>query len=391
LTELKVPPEAVQTVTFEDRKLLAQFEADPISFTRSYLPRKGSETLTLMIDEFQYAEQGGQKLKLIYDTMRGIKIILTGSSSLNLKAETTRYLVGRLLTFYLAPFHFGEFLRARDLRLQGIYQDNHERLRRILNHKKVSLPQGRDVFSADLLRAYESYCLWGGYPAVVLSETDEERKKVINEIYSNYILRDIKGLLELATERNLYLLSQILATQIGNISVYHHLGQASGLDYRQLKRHLNILTETFITFEVKPFFRNRQKELSKSPKIYSRDLGFRNNLMENMSPFQKRSDTGAIVENAALIGLTQMYPRWEKINFWRTKVGAEVDFVLTSQGQPVPVEIKFSSFGKETLSKSLTSFIESFQPEYGIVFTRDFWGRTKKGKTSLSFVPLYYL
>ena len=39
-----------------------------------------------MIDEFQYAEEGGQKLKLIYDTVKGLKIIITGSSSLNIKA-----------------------------------------------------------------------------------------------------------------------------------------------------------------------------------------------------------------------------------------------------------------------------------------------------------------
>lgn len=87
---------------------------------------------------------------------------------------------------------------------------------------------------------YEEYCIWGGYPAVLLTENYKERRKVLADIFDNYILKDIKALLELATENNLLLLSQYLATQIGNISVFQNLSQASHLDYRNMKKHLNL-------------------------------------------------------------------------------------------------------------------------------------------------------
>lgn len=86
-SKLKIDKNLIQIVTFEDRRLIIQFEKDPISFVNSYLPRSRSKKFYLMIDEFQYAGEGGQKLKLIYDTIKEIKVFITGSSSLDKKQK----------------------------------------------------------------------------------------------------------------------------------------------------------------------------------------------------------------------------------------------------------------------------------------------------------------
>ncbi len=383
----------VQTITFEDRRLLAQFEKDPVALVRSYLrgtPER--RPFYLLIDEFQYAAAGGQKLKLIYDTVPKVKIVITGSSSLEIKAAVGKYMVGRILTFFLPPFNFGEFLAATQKRLAGVYHEQHPRLLDWLNMKKPGKFQERqDIFHADLIPAYERFCLWGGYPAVVLSANDPERRKVLGDIYNNYLLKDIKSLLELATERELMSLSQVLATQIGNIVVYQNLGQSAGLDHRQLKRHLRILEETYICREVRPFFRNRQKELSKNPKLYFWDMGFRNNVMENFGRLEKRPDAGAMIENAVFIQMHGLRVAVDKINFWRTKAGAEVDFIWHQNGQALPVEVKFSPFSAPKITKSLASFIDTFQPERALVLTRDYWGRMSRNKTRILFAPAYYM
>lgn len=64
--ELKINKDIIQIITFEDRKLLAQFERDPISFVRSYLPeqKNSGRFYYLMMDEFQYVEDGGAKTKI---------------------------------------------------------------------------------------------------------------------------------------------------------------------------------------------------------------------------------------------------------------------------------------------------------------------------------------
>lgn len=249
----------------------------------------------------------GQKLKLIYDTIRNVKIFITGSSSLDIKARVGKFMVGRILNFYLYPFNFGECLRANNKRLERIYTQHNEQISKwLFEGKQFDIKRGEDVFCKELIPEYERFCVWGGFPAVVLAESEIERKKLLADIYNNYILKDIKTLLELATERNLFPLSQYLATQVGNVVVYQDLGQVSGLDYRNLKKHLNISEETFICKLVRPFFKNRQKELSKNPQIYFMDMGFRNNLMENMNGLNKRSDAGVIIENSLFIRLNEL-------------------------------------------------------------------------------------
>jgi len=392
ISELGVAEGLVQTITFEDRRLLLQFEEDPVAFVQSYRRDDKEGALYLMIDEFQYAQDGGQKLKLIYDTVSRIKIIITGSSSLDIKAKVGKFMVGRMLNFGLYPFDFCEYLRAKNKRLEALYAEKNALLLRWLwDGQKADFDSGRDIFCEELSSEFERFCIWGGYPAVALAQSEEERKKVLSDIFNNYILKDIKTLLELATERNLFLLAQYLATQVGSVVVYQNLGQASGLAYRNLKKHLAILEETFVCNTLRPFFKNRQKELSKNPKIFFMDMGFRNHLVENINGLQKRSDAGAVIENTCFIRLKELFEGIDKINFWRTKAGAEVDFVLHTGGGVIPLEIKYANFSSAKTPRGLTSFIASFNPARALVLTRDFWGSAIVKDTQVLFAPVYYL
>ncbi len=392
--QMKTPSEQVKTITFEDRILLAQFEADPVEFVLSYFPGQRDETNYLMIDEFQYADEGGQKLKLIYDTVPKFKIIITGSSSLEIKAQVGRYLVGRVLSFYLPPFNFGEFLLARDKRLHDVYRDKCRMIYQWLTQGgTLPDPESKeDLFSAELAKCYEDYAVWGGYPAVTLCDTNVERQKVLRDIYNNYMLKDIKGLLELATEKNLLLLTRFLATQTGNIVVYKNLQNTANLNYRQTKKHMEILKETMIAQEVQPFFRNRQKELSKNPKIYFYDTGFRNMLIENMSGLEKRPDAGALIENSVFVRLHSLFHEEGRINFWRTKAGAEVDFILSSGEEPIPIEVKYGFLNnKDRPPRSFMNFVKSFAPPRGLILTKGRWGGYREGSTEILFAPVWYL
>lgn len=383
----------VRQVTFEDRILLNQFDSDPVAFVKSY--KSGAFTggvFYLMIDEFQYSINGGQKLKLIYDTIGNIKIIITGSSSLDIKAQVGKYMVGRILTFYLYPFSFGEFLSAKDQKLADLYEEKNKKLLSwFFKSGAIAPKEGKDIFAAEFLKLFEEFSIFGGYPRVVLSETDAEKKKILNDIYSNYILKDIKGLLELATDKNLLDLTRFLAAQIGNILVYKNLSQIARLDYRKTIEHLRILEETFVMELIKPYFKNRQKELVKNPKVYFIDAGFRNGLMENTNSFSKRSDTGALVENIVFLRLKIILENFNKINFWRSKAGAEVDFVIDLNGEIFPIEVKFSEFDKPEISRSLMGFIKSFKTKRALVLTKDYFGiqKTKTGCEVL-FYPVYY-
>src|SRR3989338_5961841 len=90
-------PKAV-SLSFEDQKTLAIFEQSPDDFISAYV--KGNRYL--FIDEFQYARHGGKILKYIYDTQK-IKIIISGSSALEIAVHAVKYLVGRIVVVNLYP------------------------------------------------------------------------------------------------------------------------------------------------------------------------------------------------------------------------------------------------------------------------------------------------
>ena len=401
ISDLKINPELIKIMSFEDRRILQEFEKKPISFINSWI--SNSEKINyLLIDEFQYAKDGGQKLKFVHDTLKNIKIIITGSSSLEIVSKVKSFMTGRLLTFNMYPFNFNEFLRFKDRRLEKIYCDNTFKIDEIIfnpdNYKKGlskevsdNLPSGKDMYFEEFYELFNEYCIWGGYPSVIMSSVKDEKRKVLSEIFNSYILYDIKGLLELNTERELFLLAQILAAQIGSIAVYNNLSIASGLIYRKLIEHLNVLKSTFIIKKVRPYFINKQKELTKNPKIYFLDNGFRNYLIENYNSLNLRPDSGQIFEQYVFIRLNEICSGKGALHFWRTKARAEVGFIFLRGNDVVPIEVKFAEFDKPGITKSLASFINIFNPKTAFVVNKNFWGKSVVSNTKVIFIPVYYL
>ncbi|TAN58661.1 DUF4143 domain-containing protein [Patescibacteria group bacterium] len=199
-------------------------------------------------------------------------------------------------------------------------------------------------------------------------------------------MRDIKDLLRLATDNELWRLEKFLAGQIGNMVKYEELSNASGLPHKDLKKHLNILEKTYIISLIQPYFTNRRIELVKNPKVYFYDLGLRNASINDFRPLRDRNDAGSIMENYAFQLLVKLYGG--HLKYWRTKSKAEVDFVIEKENQIYPVEVKYAS--KRTAGKSLHSFIEKFKPPIAIVLTKDYIGEEKADKTIIKFIPLSY-
>ncbi|HLC99480.1 MAG TPA: ATP-binding protein [Patescibacteria group bacterium] len=366
----------VKFITFEKKSDLDLF-SNSIDDFKSLIETYDS----VIIDEFQYAKDGGKALKYLYDTTK-VKFIVSGSSSLELTFQTGKYMVGRMFDFTLAPFSFREFLSAKDNELHRVLERKKFGDLMIFDPRKSFGPEVNRRFTAFL----EEYALFGGYPAVVLSKTVEEKKKTLENITEKYILRDIKDLLRLATDDELWRLEKFLAGQIGNMVRYEELSLSSGLSYTNVKKHLNILEKTYILSLVRPYFTNPRTELVKNPKIYFEDLGLRNASINDFRPLIERNDTGAVMENYAFQLLKKLYG--EHIKYWRTKSKAEVDFVVEQEGQVYPIEVKYSS--KRAIGKSVYSFIEKFKPPIAVVLTKDYAGEEKAGKTIIKFIPLSY-
>ena len=229
----------------------------------------------------------------------------------------------------------------------------------------------------------EEYILFGGYPEIVTQSNKEIKKTLLSQIYSLYFLKEVKDILGLIDDYKLRQLIKALSLQIGNICQYNELAQLSAFSQPTVKKYLNFLEKSFITFFIKPYFKNKRTELVKNPKVYFFDTGLRNSVLDNFLPLDKRGDKGALIENFVAQHLIQEKP----IFYWRTKSKAEVDFVLEKEGQIIPIEVK-SNLVKPDINPSFASFIRKYQPKKGYILSNALLTKKIIRKTAVNFLPV---
>jgi len=386
--ERGVNPKNIVFLTFEDKEILEKFTMAPKEFVKSFVEREG-ERYYFLLDEFHYVKDGGQKLKLLYDTMENSKFIITGSSSLEIIA-LSKFLVGRVFSFHLFPFNLHEFLNAKDKRIAKVRKEKSDALKNfILEGKEFKF--GKDIFLGDVLKFFEEYAIFGGYPEAIKGENAEAKRMVLKNIYETYIGREIVELLRIPDIFKFRKLVSLLSSQAGSLINYSQLALACDSYYKEITGLLNVLEETYVIKLVRPFHKNIRTELRKNPKVYFIDLGLRNYAVNNFNGLEPRSDRGTLVENYAFLALFNLVKDFGKVNYWRTLGKAEVDFVLSIGEEVVPVEVKYSSFKEPKISRSFRSFLATYRPSRGVVLTKNFWGELKISGTKVKFVPACYL
>ena len=332
-------------ISFDDIKALQMFEQDIETFIATYVKGKSH----LFIDEFQYAKEGGKKLKYIYDSNE-IKMFISGSSAIDLTIHAVKYLVGRVFVFNLYQFDFEEFIQAKKPEFVPLLREQKE----IFISGKVSRVSG--VLHNEFADLYQEYAVYGGYPKVVLENDRNEKIKILRAIFSTYFLREVRDILGLIDDYKMTKLIKALALQTGNLIDYRDLGNVSEFLYRPLKGYINFLEKTFICAFIRPYFMNKTLEIVKNPKVFFFDAGMRNIIIDDFRNLTDRPDGGALLENTVF---TELIKSGKEVKYWRTKQKQEVDFVIEGESRTLSAfEIKMNYDSGET--KGLNLFVEKY-------------------------------
>lgn len=287
-------------------------------------------TSQLVIDELHLLQDPGRAVKILYDQVPGLQLIVTGSSALHIKNKSTESLAGRKITYHLFPLSFSEYLVQK-----GYESDlSHSILENIL---QPTAPKQRLFVPADVL---EHLLLYGLYPEA--TDVTDPRTYLLN-LADSAVFKDIVELNLIENRTKAKELLQLLAHQIGNLVNYSELGATIGLDRRTVERYLDIFEQSFLIFRVFPFAKNKRRELGKTPKIYFYDLGLRNALIDSFGSTALRADGGALFENFLMAELLKSISYQNvgyKLWYWRLKSGQEVDVVLETPDQLYAIEIK---------------------------------------------------
>ena len=268
----------------------------------------------LFIDEAQRIPDIGINLKIIKDNFPSIKIIVTGSSSLDLANKTKEPLTGRTWTYQLFPISF--------LELKNIYND------------------------FELYEKKDSFLIFGGYPEILSIKNIKEKKQFLEELSSSYLYKDVLEITNIKYSQKIHQLLKLLAWQIGQEVSLSELGNNLGLSKDTVNHYLDLLEQSFIIFRLSGFSRNLRKEITKMDKIYFYDLGIRNILINNLNFLENRNDLGSLWENFLISERMKLMQYKKEIYtpyFWRTYTGAEIDYIEEREGKLFAYEIKVKS------------------------------------------------
>lgn len=334
----------------------------------------GNEEAFVFIDEVQRIENAGLFLKGLYDRDLPFKLIATGSGSLELKEKIAESLVGRKKNFYLLTVSIEEFLQYRLNQL----------IERIVKTLRT------DALKEDQLLL--EYLTFGGYPRVVTAPTISEKQEILAEIFQGYIERDIQQLLNLEKDRSFITLLQLMANRIGQIINYSDLSRMVGISIPTLKNYLWYAEKTFILEAVTPFFRNKKKEVVKAPQYYFIDNGLRNFLLNIQDLMVHVDQVGFLFQQLIYWILSKKTAdSVTSIHYWRTQNRAEVDFVMLSGLQVLPVEVKSFGMKEAKIGRSLHSFIDDYSPKEAWFINRNLEKKIKVKDTTVWFRPWFDL
>lgn len=282
----------------------------------------------VIIDEIQLRRELFPVLRSLIDMdRRAGRFLLLGSSSPDLVRQSGESLAGRIAYHRLSPF-----------------------LLRELSPDKMDL-------------------LWirGGFPPSALAESEDASIQWRQDFIMTYLQRDLSVLgydirIPAMTLRRFW---QMLAHTHGQSANLSQLAASMELSRQSIRKILDILQETFMIRQLRPFYANIKKRLVKTPKIYIGDSGILHTLLgiNTFDDLMRHSAIGTSWEGFCMEQILNQIPRGWDAFFYRTQAGAEVDLILQQHPGQAPVFVEFKHSQTPKLTTGFWSAQNDLQPK----------------------------
>lgn len=338
-----INPKQISYFNLDDLAMRGLFETttnilDFLGFTET---RANTTKQYLFIDEVERLENPGLTLKAIQDLGLPLKIIVSGSAQLEIKAKLKENLVGRMRQFVISPMGFEE----------------------------------QDAVNSSKYKTLDLAMLFGGYPEVVSCQDFSEKEKLLGDIYESYVQKDIVNFLRVPDVNAFNSLLVLIAAQTGGMLNVDTLSAQLSITRDRTEYYLQILEDTFIIKRVYPFHKNYNKEITKRPKVYFLDLGIRNFILDRYKPgyfdnlLRVTLNAEPLFENFVFTELfRETHHSAAAVKYWRTTNQTEIDFILERGTSLDAIETKLKARGR---FKAFVSFKERYPEANTYLVTRD--------------------
>lgn len=322
-------------VNLQDRRQRRRYEADPEGLVREL---EADEAIrTVLIDEIQKVPALLDDVQYLYDKdPNRLRFYLTGSSARQLKRKSSNLLPGRVHILFLSPVLQAE---QRECLL-------------------LPLPMGREERFP--LRSLREYLIYGSLPGLYhedessWAETLAEYVELYleNEIRQESVVQDIGAFLRFL---------RIAALEAGQFVNYTKLARVVGVTANTLRNFYQVLEDTYVGIRVQSFGRSR-KRAAAAPRFLFFDLGVRHVVAElPLNDALLSLDPGHIFEQWVL---TELYYRClysgkgHRLSTWKTSTGAEVDAVLETPTEAIPIKVKWTESPDPRDARHVETFLD---------------------------------
>ncbi|HEY5123311.1 MAG TPA: ATP-binding protein, partial [Ignavibacteria bacterium] len=289
--------------------------SDPKGFLNTYGQK-------IIIDEAQYAPNLFSYIQTTVDEKKiNGSYILTGSQNFLLHEKISQSLAGRVIIFNLLPFSYDELRNTKykinklsELIVKGFYPRIYD----------------SGLNSSD----------W--YPSYIQTYLERDVRQIIN-------VGDIN------TFRNFL---RICAGRSGQVLNLSSIGNDLGISYQTVKKWLSVLEQSYIVYFLQPYYKNFNKRIIKSPKLYFYDTGLVCSLLGINSPesYELHFLKGNIFETFVISEFLKNKFNTGSNNelyFWRDSNGNEIDCIISHGLNLKAIEIKSGETIKSEFFKTL--------------------------------------
>lgn len=276
----------------------------------------------LVFDELHRYRRWKTFLKGFFDVYgQNAKMIVTGSSRLDIFKRGGDSLMGRYFLYRMHPFSVAELTHpALDLKTGGVPRP-----------------------LAD--REWNALWMFGGYPEPFVRREMRFSRRWHNLRQTQLLREDVREITRIQELDQLMALAAILGERSGDQVVYSSLAGEVRVSENTARGWVSVLASLHYGFLVRPWHRNVARALRKEPKWFLRDWSM-------IADAGKRAETFVACHLLkAVEGWTDLGLGMFELFYIRDKQKREVDFLVTRENRPwFLVEVKL---GETRLTRSL--------------------------------------
>ncbi|MDD2716834.1 MAG: ATP-binding protein [Candidatus Wallbacteria bacterium] len=286
----------------------------------------------IIIDEAQKAPELFSYLQEIVDSSGTMgRFVLTGSQNFLLMAGITQSLAGRVSIQHLLPFNLEELGRMVELEKTSLDNLLFSGMSPALHDRKIAPPDY--------------------YP----------------DYLETYVERDVRSLKNIGDLATFTKFLKLCAGRTGQLLNLASIGNETGINAKTARSWLSILEASFIVYLLKPWYKNLNKRIVKSPKLYFYDTGLACSLLGLSSEGQLGHFylRGNLFENFIISEfLKSAVHNGKKLDayFWQDSTGNEIDLVVEKGPEIHAIEIKSGA----TVNRDFFRNLEKFKKYSGL-------------------------